>query len=251
MRKKLWLVLSIGLMLTVIGLAGCNTTSPANATFTGGIFSSQSTGIWVSGEGKVTAVPDTTILSLGVQVQATTVSQAQGQASSSMNAVVNALKAGGVAEKDIQTTNYNIQQLTRYDEATRQQIVIGYLVTNTVSAKIRKVENTGSIIDTTAAAGGDYIHINSISFTIDDPKTYVTQARQMAMADAKSKAQQLADQSGVKLGEPTYIVEIGGSVPIKSTPGTGVPSVPDASPSPISPGEMNITLTVQVAYNIK
>ena len=251
MRTKLWLVLSLGLMLTVIGLAGCNATSPANSTITGGIFNNQATGIWVSGEGKVTAVPDTTILSLGVQVQDTNVSQAQGKASSSMNAVVNALKAGGVAEKDIQTTNYNIQQLTRYDDATRQQVVIGYLVTNTVSAKIRKVENTGSVIDAVAAAGGDYTRINSISFTIDDPKTYVTQARQLAITDAKNKAQQLADRSGVKLGEPTYIVEIGGSVPIKSTPGTAAPSVPDASPSPVSPGEMNITLTVQVTYSIK
>ena len=84
MRKKLWLVFTLGLMLTVIGLAGCSATSPANSTITGGIFNNQATGIWVSGEGKVTAVPDTAILSLGVQVQDTTVSQAQGKASSSM-----------------------------------------------------------------------------------------------------------------------------------------------------------------------
>jgi hypothetical protein len=102
MKRKLWFILPIAFLLVVVGLAGCNTTgTPSNIT--GSIFNTQTTGIWVSGEGKATAVPDVAILSLGVQAQATTVDQAQSQASNSMNAVVAALKTGGVADKDIQT----------------------------------------------------------------------------------------------------------------------------------------------------
>ena len=133
MKKKLWLVLLLGLVLIIAGLAGCDniTSPPAKATIAGGIFNSQSTGIWVSGEGKVTTVPDVAVLSLGVAAQASTVDQAQSQAATSMNAVINTLKAGGIAEKDIKTQVFNIQRQTRYDDKTQQQITIGYSVTNT------------------------------------------------------------------------------------------------------------------------
>jgi uncharacterized protein len=250
MKKKLWFVLAIGLVLIVIGLAGCSTTSPqSKTTVTGGIFNSQSTGIWVSGEGKVTAVPDVAILSLGVQAQATTVDQAQNQASASMNAAVNAIKAGGVADKDIQTTAFSIQQLTNYDQKTQQQTIIGYLVTNTVRVKVRNAANAGSIIDAVTKAGGDNTRINSISFTVNDPAPYETSARQLAMADAKAKAKQLADQAGVKLGKPTYINESSGFVPVQTAINSGV-SAPVAAPTPISTGTTDITVDVQVTFGI-
>jgi uncharacterized protein len=247
MKKKLWLVLSLGLMLAVIGLVGCNTTSPGNATLTGGFFNNQSTGIWVSGEGKVTAVPDVAVLSLGVATQATTVDQAQSQASASMNAVVSALKSGGVADKDIKTQVFNIQQVMQYDSRTQQQTVIGYSVTNTVTVKVRKVESTGTIIDAVTKAGGDNTRINNISFTVDDPTSYETSARQLAMADAKAKAKQMADLAGVKLGNPTYISESGGFVPVYTA--TKNAASPDAS-TPISVGTTDITVNVQVTYSI-
>jgi len=167
-----------------------------------------------------------------------------------MNAVVNAVKGGGVVEKDIQTQYYNIQQLTNYDPKTQQQTITGYSVTNTVTVKVRNVANTGTIIDTAAKAGGDNTRINSISFTVDDPTNYEKSARQLAIADAKAKAKQLADLAGVKLGNPTYIVESGSSVPIRSSSGSIVPSAPSQAPTPISAGEMDITVGVQVTYSI-
>lgn len=246
MRKKLGLVLSLGLVLIVIGLAGCdNITSPPSKA-TGGIFNNQSTGIWVSGEGKVTVVPDVAVLSLGVVAQASTVDQAQTQASAAMNAVVSALKNGGVAEKDIKTQVFNIQRLTRYDDKTQLEIFVAYSVTNTVTVKVRNVAGTGSIIDAVAKAGGDYIRINSISFTVDDPTPYEVTARQKAMADAKAKAKQLANLAGVKLGAPTYINESGGFVPLPAT----TLNAASSAPTPISPGTTDITVDVQVTYSI-
>jgi len=250
MGKKLWLGLSLGLVLIITGLAGCDITSPPKANITGSIFNSQSTGIWVNGEGKVSAVPDVAVLSLGVVAQASTVAQAQTQASSSMNAVVSALKSGGVADKDIKTQVFNIQQLTQYDNKTQQQTITGYSVTNTVTVKVRNVANAGTIIDAVAKAGGDNTRINSISLTVDDPTPYETSARQLAMADAKAKAKQMADLAGVKLGAPTYINESGGFVPLPATVTNSGSATPAFAPTPVSPGTTDITVDVQINYNI-
>ena len=83
-----------------------------------------------------------------------------------------------------------------------------------VTAKIREVDNTGIIIDAVARVGGDYIRINGISFTLDDPTAYHGEAREKAMADAEAKAEQLAELAGVKLGKPTYISESGAYMPV-------------------------------------
>jgi len=118
-----------------------------------------------------------------------------------------------------------------------------------VTAKIRDIEQAGPIIDAVAAAGGDYTRINNISFSVDDPTPYYQEARQKAMADAKAKAEQLADLAGIGLGKPTYISE-GTIYPPVVYRDAGMESVAPAPTTPISPGEIELTLTVQVAYAI-
>jgi uncharacterized protein YggE len=246
--KKYWLVaMSLVLVLAVVGFAGCS----AGPTTIGTVdINSQQTGIWVNGEGKVTVTPDIATLSLGIEAQATTVAEAQTQAATAMETVMAALAENGVADKDIQTQYFSIYQVTRWDDNRDEQVVIGYRVTNMVTAKIRDIGQAGLIIDAVAAAGGDYTRINNISFSVDDPTPYYKEARQKAMADAKAKAEQLADLAGVKLGQPTYISE--GSVSplvIYRDAGMVVPA-PAESTTPISPGEIELTLNVQVAYAI-
>ncbi len=254
--KKKWLV-AIGMVLILavaVGVTGC---SSGEATFTGGTINlrgslnSQQEGIWVNGEGKVTATPDVAILSLGIEAQEATVAEAQAQANGAMEQVMTALKDQGVAEKDIQTQYFNIQRVTRWDNDKQQEIVIGYRVTNTVTAKIREVAKAGSVIDAVAIAGGDLTRINSIGFTVDDYTAYYAEARQKAVADAEAKAKQMADLTGVKLGKPTYISEssyVPGPVYRQDmvAKAEGAPAVE----TPISPGEMEITLNVQLAYEI-
>jgi uncharacterized protein YggE len=169
-----------------------------------------------------------------------------------MDRVIRALEDGGIAEKDIQTQFFNIFKVTRWDEERSQEIVIGYRVTNIVSAKIRDIDQAGPIIDAVAVAGGDLTRIDSISFSIEDPSAYHQEVREKAMADAKSKAEQLASLGGVKLGKPTYISEgLQVSPPIYRQ-GLFDEALPAAAPpvTPISPGEMEITLTVQAVYAI-
>jgi uncharacterized protein YggE len=243
----------IVMMLASLGLlaAGCSTLTPPPAVSSaGGSYNVQNTGIWVSGEGKATAVPDIAILTLGVQAQESTVAQAQDETATAMNAIVSALKDGGVADKDIQTQQYYITPIWTTNKETGQQTLAGYRVTNTVTAKIRTVADTGAIINAVAGAGGNYTTINGISFTVDNPAPYQKTARQAAMADAQAKAKQLADAAGIKLGAPNYISESGGVIPILNVPvPTGAAPAP-VSP-PISPGESTITVDVQVVYAIK
>jgi uncharacterized protein YggE len=245
--KKHWLVaVSLVLMLAVVGFSGCS----AGPTTIGTVdINSQQTGIWVNGEGKVTVTPDIATLSLGIEAQAATVAEAQAQAAVAMDAVRTALTENGVADKDIQTQYFNIYQVTRWDDNKNEEIVIGYRVTNMVTAKIRDIEQAGPVIDAVAAAGGDYTRINNISFSVDDPTPYYADARQKAMADAKAKAEQLADLAGVNLGRPTYISE-GTIYPPVVYRDAGMEAMAPAPTTPISPGEIDLSLTVQVAYAI-
>jgi uncharacterized protein YggE len=249
--KRGWLVvMSLVLVLAMVGLCGCNTGSTSLGESPSEVkvnLNSQQEGIWVSGEGKVTVTPDIATLCLGITAQAASVAEAQSQATEAMNGVMTALTDGGVADKDIQTQHFSIDQVTQWDEEKNEEVVVGYRVTNMVTAKISEIDNAGSIIDAVAAAGGDYTRINSISFSVDDPSAYYEEARQEAMADALAKAEQLAESSGVELGKPTYISE-GTVYPVIYREAAMEASPP--APTPISPGEIELTLTVQVVYAI-
>ena len=255
MRWKL--LLTVILALALIGIAGCETLSPPSSVSetrspVSSIFNQQSTGIWVTGEGKVSVVPDVAILSLGVQVQTESVAEAQSYAVATMTTIVAELDNFDVAQKDIKTSQFSIAPVRRWSEKDGREILLGYRATNTVTAKVRKIEDTGAIIDAVARAGGDYTVINSISFTVDDPSAHYEEAREMAMADAKAKAEQLADLSDVRLGKPTYINETGAYMPVaRDFYAEGVMQAPSAAPTPISVGETEVRLSVQVVYSIQ
>ena len=264
--KRALTLAAIALLIAVIaiGTAACNVglSPPSRLPSLSGsiVFGQQNTGIWVNGEGKVTVTPDVAILSVGIESQESSVAQAQEKAATAMNAVITALKGCNIAEKDIRTTSFSIIRVTRYDEPKQQEVTIGYRVTNMVTARIRTLVQesfpldykAGRIIDAVAQAGGDLTRINSISFTVDDPTAFNSETRQKAMADAESKAKQLADLSGVKLGKPIYINESGGYVsPPTPIYRSAIPvPAPMAPPTSISPGEQEIRLNVQVVYEI-
>jgi uncharacterized protein YggE len=247
--KKTWfLAVGLALVLAIVSLAGCSPQS----TFTGEIkginLSSQQEGIWVTGQGKVTIVPDIAILRLGIEAQEASVAEAQKKAAEAMDKVMTALAKNGVAKKDIQTQQLSISKVTRWDAKNEKEVIIGYRVANMVVAKIREVTKAGVIIDAVVAAGGDLTRIDSIAFSVDEPSPYYQEARQKAFADAKAKAQQMAQLAGVTLGKPTYISE---STYVPSpTPVIRMAGAAPAAETPISPGEMEITLSVQIVYPI-
>jgi uncharacterized protein YggE len=261
MKRKLLLATGLTLAITAMGTVGCETLSPPSSTTKAaesltGIFSQQSTGIWVSGTGEVTVTPDIASLEVGVEAQEASVSESMAKANEAMDRVMEALDRNGVAEKDIRTRRFRIRQRTSWDDQRQQEVVIGYRVNNEVITKIRDTENVGVIIDAVVAAGGDYTRIDDLSFYVDDPTPYYEEAREKAMADAEAKAKHLADLSDVKLGKVTYVSE--GAVTsavremIVEIPQMVAPApAPAITVPPISAGETEVRLTVQVAYSIE
>ncbi|MBI3743710.1 MAG: SIMPL domain-containing protein [Chloroflexi bacterium] len=224
------------------------------------IGNNQQTGIFVDGSGTITVTPDISTLSLGVQAQATTVAQARDQAAAAMDAVAKSLKDNGVADKDIKTTNFSIQPI--YTAKPRippafpgqtDQVITGYMVSNSVTAKIRDLAKVGKVIDDATKAGGDAIRFNGINFSVENPKPIETQARDLAFQDAVAKAQQAAKATGVTLGKPISISVQGGS-PVRFAPAPLAGRADVAGgfvATPIDAGTLDVTVSVSITFAIQ
>jgi len=206
-------------------------------------------GISVSGSGSVFGEPDVAVLSLGVQAQAESVGEARSQAAGRMDAMLKALKDGGVADDDIQTARFSVQPV--YDYIEGRTVLRGFSVDNIVTAKIRTIDDTGELIDAALAAGGDLSRVDNLQFTIDNPDALEDQAREKAMADAKRKAETLAEAAGVSLGPPRSISEGGGPVPIPFSGEEYAALAKDEARTPIELGELEVRVDVQVVYQLE
>ena len=241
MRKLLALVAAGALLLAACG-SGDGTLVSAAATD-----GAAANGINVSGQGKVTGQPDTLSVSLGISLLRPSVNQATADAAARATAVIDALKANGVAEADIQTANYSIYP--EYDWSGEQQELLGYRVTNEVRVKIRNLDNAGTIIDAATAAGGDAATVNSLAFSIEDNSELLQMARSAAWADAEAKARQLAQLAGAELGAAVSITE---SISYDVVPiYYGERAAQDeAGATPIEPGTQDVTVNIQVTFRI-
>ena len=216
-------------------------------------------GIWVTGEGTISLEPDLVLVNIGVETTDETVAAARARAASAMAAIVDAVKAYGVDDRDIQTRSFNIWPEYEFPEVSeggrrvRRQVLVGYRISNTATIKVRDLDAVGDIIDDVADAGGDATRINGISFTIDDPKPHMTQLRQDAVEDALNKAEQFASLTGVSVGPLVYISEGGATSPVVqdfARAEFGIATARAAPSTPISGGELELSLRVQTVFGI-
>ena len=209
------------------------------------------TGIWVTGQGSVALEPDLALLNIGVETMAATVSEARDQAARAMAAILEAVRARGLADIDVQTRSFNIYP--QYDYSERTRVLLGYMVSNTATIKIRDLDSVGPIIDDVADAGGDATRINGISFTVEDPQPFMVDLREAAVEDALAKAQQFASLTGVAVGQLVFISELGGGGgPVVQTfAEDAVFAVKAAAPTSVSGGELELTLSVQAVFAIQ
>ena len=206
-------------------------------------------GISVSGTGSVSGEPDVAILTLGVEAEADSVGEARAEAAEAMDTMIAVLKASGVEDADIQTTRFSVEP--RYDFRDGEQVLIGFFVENIVTVKIRDIDQTGELIDDVVEAGGDLTRVQNLRFTIDDPEALQQEARQLAMEDAESKAQTLADAGGVELGTPRSISESGGARALRLDGGLEFLAAADSGASTsIEVGELEVQIQVQVVYGL-
>lgn len=233
-------------------------------------------GIWVTGNGKASGAPDIAVVSMGVESVEETAAAARANAARAMQSVMNALTRAGIADADIQTRHFNINpryqsvEIERCDdngegsegeqagttEKTCYTIwesrLTGYSVSNQATVKIRSLDDVGTIIDKVTEAAGNLVRINGISFSIEDPQPLRDEARADAVADMKRKAEMLAELSGVKLGRLVYLNEGAAYSPLQPLYGRAEAAfaMADSFETSISPGELDISVTVQGVFLI-
>src|SRR3989338_5735612 len=166
--------------------------------------------ITVSGEGKVTTIPDIANLSLGTQAERSTVTEAQRENTRVMNALLAKLDGFGVEKKDIQTERYDISP--RYDYLDGKTVLRGYTVSQSVRVKVRNMEKVGDILGAAGEIGAN--QVGSIIFGVDEPEKLKAEARDKAILNAREKAAALAKAAGVTLRRVISVSESGNeSVP--------------------------------------
>ena len=197
----------------------------------------------VTGEGKVSVPPDIAIVSVGVQAQGATVKIAQDQLNTKMNAVTAAVKKVGIADKDIQTSNYSLYPV--YD--TR---LTGYQASSNLIIKVRAIDSANTVIDSATAASAN--QVGGITFDVDDKTKAENAARLLAVADAKTKAQNAAKIAGFSLGKIINYSEDFGNSP-RPIPMLAKTNIADSNSAPtqVNPGTNEITVTVQLSYQIQ
>ena len=199
-------------------------------------------GITVSGTGTVTSMPDEAEFSLGVQTNGSTAREALAKNSEEMHRVIAALGSAGVERRDIKTQDVSVSPSYAEDQ------VSGFSARNSVTVTIRKLSKAGEVLDAASNAGANEIY--GPTLTRSDQEGQQRKALRSAFADARVKAEALADAAGLRLGSVSAITEgfSGGPEPyVASVPGARV--MADKSP-PIEPGTQDTQATVTVTFAI-
>jgi uncharacterized protein YggE len=200
--------------------------------------------ITVSGHGTIDGTPDMLTLSIGVDTSADTAVAALTANNTHARALIDTLKAAGIAERDIQTSQLSVN--ARYD--TNGQHVIGYTASNHVTAKLHDLAKAGTAIDAATKAVGDSVRIDGVSFSIDDTSGLVAQARAQAVKKAAAQAAQLAAAAGVKLGQIRSIDETSRTAPYPQY--FSADAAKSSAAVPLQPGTQELSLDVSVVYEI-
>jgi uncharacterized protein len=204
--------------------------------------------IAISGEGKVTAIPDIASVTLGMDNTNIDIQAAQKKNSDAINSLITQLKALGIVADDIQTVSYNIYP--QYDYINSTQTLKGYTVSQSVAVKVRQ---TDKVSDVLKIAGDLKLNqVGGLTFDIDQPEKYQQEARKKALQNAKDKAEALAQIMGVKLGKVISFSESGSNLTpyplysLKSDSGIGGGGT---APS-VAPGSQDIIIDATIVYEL-
>ena len=196
----------------------------------------------------VEAEPDIVTVGAGVTTQARTAVEAMRTNATAMQAVIDRIKALGIAERDIQTTGINLGAMYDYNQQTQRQVFRGYQAGNRVSVKLRDIQRTGDVLDALVAAGAT--DLSGPDWSIDDDTAARAQARRQAMETARDQALEYARSagfSGIRLLEISE--QIAPQRPMPMMRGM-VQAEADAASTPVQPGMVEAGVTVRVTYEM-
>lgn len=204
----------------------------------------------VNGSGTATGTPDVVYVEVGVDLKSPSAAEVVEESTTRMNKVMEALTAQKVEKKDVQTVAYNMWVEEVYDKEGNPTGERVYHLVHRVQVTVRDLEKVGTVLEKALEAGANTV--GGIQFGIEDPTALQKEAREKAIANAKAKAQQLAEGLGVTLGEPQSVSEFGYVTPVvvKGMEMAGVGGG-GAGPVPVSPGQLSVTVEVSVSWIIK
>ena len=256
-RTSLVAVVGVVALVAALLISGLLPAQAAPAAQTGSTQPVSRT-ITVVGRGEVKVKPDVATTTVGVEALGPTVDAAMEDAQARMTSVLDALKKLGIADKDIQTSNFSINfERTPTEPKPAAQATPGafeppagfYRVSNMVQVTIRDLTKVSDVIDTAVKAGAN--NVWGISFSLDDTDALEAQAREKAVADAKARAESLASLTGVKVGQVMAVSEVvgGSSVPMFASADRAMGL--GGGGTPAEPGEVTFSTQIQVIYAIQ
>ena len=213
--------------------------------------------ITITGHGEVQAVPDIANISLTIRKDAKTVADAQAQVAAIEAKVLESLKANNVSDQDRKTVNASFSPKYEYNtgictmnNCPNRSVIVGYEAFESIDVKIRKIDDTGKIIQDLGALG--VTELSGPNFAIDKEDTFKDKARKEAIDDAKAKAKILAKDLGVHLGKITSFNESGNyPVPMYASAKLDSVSGAGAAPAVLPVGENTISSDVTITYEIR
>ncbi|MBS9533198.1 SIMPL domain-containing protein [Mycobacterium sp. M1] len=237
-----WSTMLAATGLAVVAIAGCDA-PPAGPE--------QPRQVTVVGSGEVQGVPDTLTTEAGIEFVASDVTAAMNQTSERLQAVIDALLDAGVDRKDISTTQVSLQpQYGSPEIAGGAPAITGYRAGNTIRVKVEPA-SASQVLTVIARVGGDATRISGVSYSIEDDSQLVHDARERAFNDARDRAEQYAQLSGLHLGRVISISEVsGGSAPQPVSVGTPAPRAAMAAPVPVEPGQQTVSFSVTAVWEL-
>ena len=241
--KRLIVILIIVLTATLV-LTACAapvaTTSSANQPI--------QRQLSVTGNGKVNIAPDIAYINIGVHTEGASVGEALASNTAQSQAVADALKDFGLTDQDIQTTAFNVYPQQNYGPQG-EMLDIKYVVDNSVYVTVRNLNQLGEILDAVVKSGAN--NINGINFDVADRSVAMSAARKAAVEDAHAQAEELASAAGAKLGEVQYINVSSYSQPYGTYSLKGDGGMAASSTVPVSAGQIQIVVDVNLTYGLK
>ena len=205
--------------------------------------------ISLSGHGEMRMAPDMAFVTTGVLSQGVTAADALAANTAAMNALFAALTGAGIAEKDVQTSNFFVQPRYNFQDGKAPEL-IGYDVSNTVTVIVRKIGDLGPLLDKVVQAGSN--QINGIGFEVSKPDAALDEARKLATADATRKAKIYAEAMGVGLGRVMSISEgVNYQPPMPMARSKVMMADAAAAPVPVAAGEQTLSVDVNITWEIQ
>jgi uncharacterized protein YggE len=226
--------------LAVAALSACNKHNPAPP-------GANPRQVTVIGSGQVQGVPDTLTADVGIEFTAVDVTAAMNQTNDRQQAVINALVGAGQDRKDISTTEVTLQPQYGNPTPNGAQTITGYRATNAIQVKIHPTDAASRMLAVIVSTGGDATRISSVSYSIADDSQLVKDARSRAFNDAKGRADQYAQLSGLRLGRVLSISEASGGAPVAGGP----PALPRGIAAvPLEPGQQTVSFSVTAVWEL-